>query len=409
MVHRASRGPRPPAAPSGRTAPSGTTIRTWPLLAAAVALPLALAAGCSSAPAPGPVNAAATTVRSGRFPLTPGPGRLTLSETGSTLLYPLFRTWATAYHGQHSQVTIPTGATGSGAGIAGAVAGTVDIGASDAYLSSGTLVQNPRLLNIPLAISAQQVYYNLPSLSPGTHLRLDPQVLAEMYQGQITRWNAPAIAGLNPGVNLPGTRVVPLHRSDSSGDTFLFTSYLSAKDAAWSNAYGYGTVVNWPSIAGHPGLGQKGNPGMVAGCHQLAGCVAYVGLSYAQQAHGLGEAQLQNRAGTYELPSNSSIPAAVQPFVSSTPPNETISMIDGPAARGYPIVNYEYAVVSTRQPTAAKARDLRAFLHWVITAGQSSQYLDDFGSGPLPPSIPGFQPLPPSVAALSDAQIAEIK
>ena len=110
---------------------------------------------------------------------------------------------------------------------------------------------------------------------------------------------------------------------------------------------------------------------MVAACHQLPGCVAYVGLSYARQATGLGEAQLQNRAGNYELPSDASIPAAVLPFVSSTPPNETISMIDGPAAQGYPIVNYEYAVVSTRQPTAARARDLRAFLHWVITAGQS--------------------------------------
>jgi phosphate transport system substrate-binding protein len=377
------------------------------LAVAAAALPLALAAGCASSPAAGPVPAAVTTARGG-YPLTPAPGPQRLSETGSTLLYPLFRTWAAAYHGQHSQVTIPTGATGSGAGIAAASAGTVDIGASDAYLSSGSLVQNPRLLNIPLAISAQQVYYHVPGLSPGTHLKLDAQVLAEMYQGQITHWNDPAIGNLNPRVRLPATPVVPLHRSDSSGDTFLFTSYLSAKDTGWSNAYGYGTSVHWPAIAGHPSLGRTGNPAMVAACHQLPGCLAYVGLSYAQQATGLGEAQLQNRAGNYELPSDASIPAAVLPFVSSTPPNETISMIDGPAAQGYPIVNYEYAVVSTRQPTAARARDLRAFLHWVITAGQSDRYLDDFGSAPLPPSIPGFQPLPASLVALSNAQIAEI-
>jgi phosphate transport system substrate-binding protein len=407
-VHRRPRGYRGPR-PSGAPPPAAT--RTRRLLAAAAGLPvtLALAAGCaSSGPAPGPVRVVAATAHGGGFPLTPGPGPQTLSETGSTLLYPLFRTWAAAYHGQHSQVTIPTGATGSGAGIAGAVAGTADIGASDAYLSSGTLVQNPRLLNIPLAVSAQMVYYNLPSLSAGTHLKLDAQVLAMMYAGRITRWNDPAIARLNPRVSLPGTRVVPLHRSDSSGDTFLFTSYLAATDSAWSNAYGYGTVVHWPGVAGQPGLGRTGNPGMVAGCHHVVGCVAYVGLSYAQQARGLGEAELQNRAGNYELPSNASIPAAVQPFVSSTPPSETISMIDGPAARGYPIVNYEYAVVSTRQPTAARARDLRAFLHWVITSGQSSRYLDDYGTGPLPPSVPGFQPLPASVATLSDAQIAEI-
>lgn len=403
MVSRAPRKAR------GSGAPPGTTTLSRRLaLAAAAAVPLALAAGCASSPAASPLSAAVTAARGGGFPVTPGPGRQTLSETGSTLLYPLFRTWAVAYHADHSQVAIPTGATGSGAGIADASAGTVDIGASDAYLSSGSLVQNPRLLNIPLAISAQQVYYNLPSLSPGTHLKLDAQVLAEMYQGRITRWNDPAIANLNPRVRLPGTAVVPLHRSDGSGDTFLFTSYLSAKDTLWSNAYGYGTSVHWPSIAGRPGLGRKGNPAMVSACHQQPGCVAYVGLSYAQKARGLGEAQLQNRAGNYELPSDTSIPAAVAPFVSSTPPNETISMIDGPAAQGYPIVNYEYAVVSSKQPTAARARDLRAFLHWVITSGQSARYLDDFGSGPLPPSIPGFQPLPASVVALSDAQIAEI-
>lgn len=406
MASRVSRYPRSPRGPG---ALPGTTTRTRLLLAAAAAVPLALAAGCASSPAAPPLTAAVAAAQGqGGFPLTPAPGHQTLSEAGSTLLYPLFRTWAAAYHADHSQVAIPTGATGSGAGIAGASAGTVDIGASDAYLSSGSLVQNPRLLNIPLAISAQQVYYNLPSLSSGTHLKLDAQVLAEMYQGRITRWNDPAIANLNPQVRLPGTAVVPLHRSDSSGDTFLFTSYLSAKDTGWSNTYGYGTSVHWPSIAGRPGLGRKGNPAMVAGCHQLPGCVAYVGLSYAQRARGLGEARLQNRAGNYELPSDASIPAAVAPFVSSTPPNETISMIDGPAGQGYPIVNYEYAVVSAKQPTAARARDLRAFLHWVITSGQSSRYLDDFGSGPLPPSVPGFQPLPASVVALSDAQIAEI-
>ena len=187
-------------------------------------------------------------------------------------------------------MTIPTGATGSGAGIADAVAGTADIGASDAYLSSGTLVQNSRLPNIPLAASAQMVCYNLPSLSAGTHLKLDAQVLARMYAGRISRWNDPAIARLNPGVSPPGTRVVPLHRSDSSGGTFLFTSYLSATDSAWSNAHGYGTVVHWPGIGGQPGVGRAGNPGMVAGCHHLAGCVAYVGLSHAQQARGLAPA-----------------------------------------------------------------------------------------------------------------------
>jgi phosphate transport system substrate-binding protein len=323
---------------------------------------------------------------------------VSLSESGSTLLYPLLAAWAAAYHRQYPQLTITTAATGSGAGIADASAGTVRLGASDAYLSSGDLVKNPSLLNIPLAISAQQVDYNLPSLGPGVHLNLDGAVLAQMYQGVITRWDDPAIAALNPGVPLPGTRVVPLHRRDSSGDTFLFSSYLSMHDPAWNAAIGYGTTVAWPAVPGAPAL--TGNSGMVAGCQATPGCVAYVGISYLSQAldAGLGEAQLANDSGQYLLPTAASISAEVSTFVSSTPANETISMVNGPDPGGYPIVNYEYAIVSTRQPSAVKARDIKAFLHWAITSGNAPSYLDQVR----------FQPLPGTVVSLSDAQIASI-
>jgi ABC-type phosphate transport system substrate-binding protein len=134
------------------------------------------------------------------IPLTPGTAPESLSETGSTLLFPLFKAWAGAFHQEHHQVTITTGATGSGAGIADASAGTADVGASDAYLSSGDLVQNPELLNIPLAVAAQQLNYNLPRLAPGVHVRLDAGVLVQMYEGRITRWNSAPVAALNPGL-----------------------------------------------------------------------------------------------------------------------------------------------------------------------------------------------------------------
>jgi phosphate transport system substrate-binding protein len=191
---------------------------------------------------------------------------------------------------------------------------------------------------------------------------------------------------------------VPLHRSDSSGDTFLFTSYLSMHDPSWNAKIGYGTTVAWPPVAG--ALAMKGNSGMVAGCQATPGCVAYVGISYLSQAlaDGLGEASLANASGQYLLPTSDSISAAVASFVSSTPTNETISMVNGPAAGGYPIVNYEYAIVSTRQPSAVKARDIKAFLHWVITSGNAPSYLDQVR----------FQPLPGDVVSLSDAQIARI-
>jgi phosphate transport system substrate-binding protein len=372
-------------------------LRSRVLAAVAAALPLVLAAGCSGGTAPG--EAAAAQARpGGGIPAGPAPGPEALSETGSTLLYPVLRNWAAAYRQQHSNVSIATAATGSGKGIAEASAGHVDIGASDAYLSSGDLITNPAMVNIPLAVSAQQVNYNLPGLRPGTHLKLNGKILALMYQGSITSWNDPRIAAINPRVALPHTRVVPLHRADSSGDTFLFTSYLSTQDAPWDRVTGYGTTVNWPPVPG--ARAETRNTGMVAGCKATPGCVAYIGIAYLTSATngGLGYASLRNALGDYEPPTPKTIGTAVTSFVSTTPVSETISMVDGPAVTGYPIVNYEYAIVSTRQRSAAKARDIKAFLHWVITEGNAPQYLDQFR----------FQPLPASIVSLSDAQIAKI-
>jgi phosphate transport system substrate-binding protein len=376
-------------------------VRYGHLLLAAAILPVTLAA-CATAPAAIPATAAnpATAPSAGQtIPAQPAAQHETLTETGSTLLLPLLHAWAGAYQQQFPQVRISTGGTGSGTGIKDASAGTVDIGASDAYLSSGDLVKNPALLNIPLAVAAQQVDYNLPELKAGVHLRLTGAVLAQMYQGTIRTWNNPAISKLNPGITLPPARVVPLHRSDSSGDTFLFTSYLSTHDPAWNRAIGYGTTVAWPAGPGR--RGQHGNSGMVAGCQATPGCVAYVGISYlsAALADGLGEAQLANALGQYELPTPASISAAVAAFVSATPANETISMVNGPAPGGYPIVNYEYAIVRGRQPDRTQARDIQAFLHWAVTTGNSAQYL---GAG-------RFQPLPKAVVTLSDQQIATIR
>ena len=331
-------------------------------------------------------------------PAGSAPPASSLTETGSTLLFPLMRIWAAAYHQQVPDVTVSTAATGSGAGIADASAGTADIGTSDAYLSSGNLVKNPALVNIPLAISAQQVDYNLPGLGASGHVKLSGAVLARMYEGTITAWNDPAIAALNPGVRLPAIKVVPVHRSDSSGDTFLFSSYLSTQDPAWNSSIGYGTTVAWPPVGG--ALARRGNNGVVAGCEAVSGCVAYVGISYLSQAlaGGLGEAELANAAGRFMLPTAATISASVARFLSSIPPNETISMVDGPAASGYPIVNYEYAIVSTRQSDPVKARAIRAFLTWVITTGNSAAYLSQVR----------LQPLPAAAVTLAALQIARI-
>jgi len=245
-------------------------------------------------------------------------------------------------------------------------------------------------------ISAQLISYYLPGLN-GT-VNLNGTILAKMYQGQITTWNDQQIKAINPDITLPATRVVPLHRTDDSGDTFLFTTYLSTQDPDWSNSVSYGTTVAWPGVAGQ--FAFQGNGSMVTGCRDHPGCIAYIGISYKDQATnlGLGEAALLNGSGSYKLPTPAAINAEATGFASTTPANGTLSLINGTAAGAYPIVNYEYAIVSIRQPNAAKTRDLKALLHWILTTGSGPAYL-----GPV-----HFQPLPSQVASISEALAAKI-
>lgn len=186
-------------------------IRLHTLLAVLTAAPLLLAAaGCGSKP---PSGSPETGAGAGTVATTPASSPVTLAETGSTLLYPLFNLWGPAFHERYPNVTITAQGTGSGAGIAQAAAGTVNIGASDAYLSEGDMAAHKGLMNIALAISAQQVNYNLPGVSE--HLKLNGKVLAAMYQGTIKTWDDPQIAALNPRrepARHRGSSAAPLRR-----------------------------------------------------------------------------------------------------------------------------------------------------------------------------------------------------
>jgi phosphate transport system substrate-binding protein len=345
--------------------------------------------------APATSATASTSPSPAGLPTAPSASSASLSETGSTLLYPLFNLWVPAYKSTFPQVTITTAGTGSGTGISSAAGGTADIGASDAYLSSADTTQYPTLENIPLAISAQMINYYLPGVKG--NLKLNGTILAEMYSGKITMWNDSAIAALNPGVTLPATKVVPIHRSDSSGDTFLFTTYLSKQDSSWSSSVGYDTSVAWPKVSTE--LAFKGNSGMVTGCKANPGCVAYIGISYKSQttSAGLGEAQLANGGGQYELPTATTIAAAASSFA-TIPANGAISLINSSASGAYPIINYEYAIVNSTQPSTTKAQDIKALLYWAITTGNSAKYLSQVN----------FQPLPQAALSASEALIAKI-
>ena len=358
---------------------------------AAVLVPLTLlAAACgSSSSSPPPASKATSNAAS-----SSNANGKSISETGSTLLFPLFGTWQTAYSTANAAVTITSGATGSGTGIADASEGLVNIGASDAYLSAADLEKYPGLLNIPLAVASVMVNYNLQGIK---NLNLNGTVLAQIYTGKITMWNDPAIAKLNPGVSLPAMKIVTLHRADSSGSTFLFTSYLSAQDPSAWPASNVGTTITWPSAPG--ALAETGSGGMVTGCGGAKGCIAYIGISYQAKATaaGLASAALANKAGKYVQDTPASVGAALASFPAA-PSSGAESLINTSAATGYPIINYEYAIVKKTQPSSAESKAVTAFLSWILTTGDSAKNL----------STVGFVALPSATVSTSQSLVSSI-
>lgn len=323
-----------------------------------------------------------------------------LLETGSSLLYPLFNLWVAGYQKEHPDVQTTTQSTGSGTGIAQAISGIAQIGASDAYLSNAQMKSNAGMLNIPLAISSQMINYNVPGLN-NQHLKLSGPVLAGIYSGKIQYWDDAQIAKLNPGVKLPHNIIVPVHRTDGSGDTFIFTQYLSFSTPAWSNSTGYGTTVSWPAVQG--GIGAEGNPGMVNAAKGTPYSIAYIGISFkkATDGAGLGEAMLENKDGKFVLANNTTVSAAVSEMSSKTPADERVSLIFAPGPQSYPIINYEYAIIKAKQPSAETAKALRNFLTWALDpkGGSASSYMEAVS----------FVALPDSIVKLSQKQISSIQ
>ena len=202
-------------------------------------------------------------------------------------------------------------------------------------------------------------------------------------------------------MTLPNLKIVTVHRSDSSGDTFLFSSFLTAADpSGWGQKIPPGTTVPWPAVPG--AVPAQGNGGMVQACKANPGCIAYIGISYQNEAtaDGLGYAALANKAGNYELPTQATFSAAAASFATKTPATGTVSMIYGPASDGYPIVNYEYAIVPEKQPSALAAQAVKAVLAWAIdpSNGNAPTYLDQVG----------FVALPPQVVAISTTLISKV-
>ena len=325
---------------------------------------------------------------------------VTLNATGSSLLSPLFRSWAAAYERAHSGVHIVVRRSDSGRAIAAVLSGSAQIGLSDAYMSDAQLRAHPQLLNVPVAISALQIVYNLPGLNafPGS-LRLSGPVLAGIYTGRVRFWNDAAIAALNPGIALPHRAIVPVRRSDASGSTFVFTQFLSFSTPWWDRSYDVSEAPVWPPVEG--ARTANASTDMVRTVAATPYAIGYAGISVADEAarDGLGTAWIQNADGEFTLPTAQSIAAAATHLAGRTPSDERLTLAFAKGPQSYPLVNYEYAIVSQHQRDSATAAAVRDFLTWCITpSDERAHYLNAVH----------FIGLPPHTWELGQAQIATI-
>ena len=376
-----------------RHASIGFAVVTGALLASACGSTSTVTAPPTSAAASASSTPTAAAVQTGN----PAAAQ-TLSEAGSSLLYPYLQKLAPGVNAAFPNITLTPAAGGSGTGQSEALSGTIDQGGSDAYLSAAQVTANPGALNIPIAVSAQAINYNLTGI---TNLKLSGSVIAQIYEGSITTWNNSAIVALNPGVTLPSTPIIPIRRSDSSGDTFIFTSFLSATNPTWSSGPSFGTTVSWPTVTSE--LTASGNPAMVDTLHSTPGGIAYVGVSVegAALVDGLGEVDLENASGSYVQPDTTTITAAVTAGATNVPASLAAPLIYETGAQAYPIVNFEYLIINPSKITSSDtALAVRTFIEWAIssTGGATTDNLNAVG----------FVPLPTTVIPLVNTAVAQI-
>lgn len=307
-------------------------------------------------------------------------GPVVLNGAGATFPYPLYSRWFAEYNRLHPDVRINYQSIGSGGGIAQVQRGTVDFGASDAPLSDDQLKAMGRpVVLVPTVAGAIAMSYNLPGI--GTGLRLTPENIVDIFMGQITRWDDPKLLANNPAMKLPGMPITVVHRSDGSGTTFHFTTFLSEVSKAWSDKVGHSTSVEWPV-----GIGGKGNEGVSGLVRQTPGGIGYVELAYVVQ-NKLTYAVVRNRSGQWIAPSLSSTVAAAAGGAQKIAQAQDVrvSIAYAPGATVYPIAGFTYLLIPQHQTDEAKGRALAEFVWWAIHDGEKDAPLLLYA--PLPASV----------------------
>lgn len=309
-------------------------------------------------------------------------GTVTLTGAGSSFDNPLFTKAFSEYTKAHPDVRINYQSVGSGAGIKQLTEKTVDFGATDAPMNDEQLTAAggaDAVVHVPVTLGAVGITYNLPSVKEP--LKLDGETVASIFLGTITKWNDAKIKALNPGVDLPGTDIAVVTRSDGSGTTNIFTTWLSSVSSDWKSKVGAGTSVKWPT-----GIGAKGSEGVSGQVKQLEGGITYVELSYATQ-NKLATAEIRNSAGAFVAPSAAGATACAN-AAATTLPADLRLMIAGCTGTDqaiYPISGFSWVVLYTDQKDAARGKALVTVLDWLIHDGQ--QYGTALDYAPLPASV----------------------
>jgi phosphate transport system substrate-binding protein len=297
-----------------------------------------------------------------------------LTGAGATFPFPLYSKWIDDY-GKLCNIKINYQSIGSGGGIKGITEKTVDFGASDGILTdeqeAAAKAAGGDILHIAMTSGSEAVIYNLSGIDSGK-LKLSGAVLADIYLGNIKKWNDPKITALNPDLKLPGDDIAVVHRSDGSGTTFIFTNYLSKVSTQWASDVKYATSVNWPT-----GVGAQGNEGVAGQVKQLPNSIGYVELAYAIQ-NKLAWAQMQNKSGKFLEPSLKATTAAAAGV--TIPADMKLLITDSGNADAYPIAGFTWVLAYVNQPDAAKGKALASYLWWAIHDGQKSAESLNYGT-----------------------------
>ncbi len=303
-----------------------------------------------------------------------------LTGAGATFPAPIYKQWFTDFQKVESGAKVNYQAIGSGGGVTQFTQLTVDFGASDAPLKAAEQAALPGgadgALEIPTVLGGVAVAYNVQGLQSG--LKLDGTTAADIFLGKVKTWNDPEIAALNAGVSLPSTAIQIVHRSDESGTTKVFTSWLSKESSTWSTQVGADKSVQWPV-----GVGGDGNDGVAAGISQTDGAVGYLSFDFAVTSN-LGIAQIKRDSdGVYVAPSVDSISAAGG--ILQFPISDTTNILNSSASGAYPISTTTYLLVYKDQKNKDKGQTLVDFLYWALTKGQDE--VKTLNYSPLPSAI----------------------